>query len=69
MIDFFPFLIDMLSLISDTQCDQDNRVSNIVPIAVGAALGALVLVVLIAYLVGRKRNQRGYETVWIIKTW
>jgi len=46
-----------------TQCEDDNRISNIVPIAVGAALGALVLVVLIAYLVGRKRNQRGYETV------
>lgn len=45
------------------QCTQDNKVSNIVPIAVGAALGALVLIVLIAYLVGRKRNQRGYESV------
>lgn len=46
-----------------TQCEQDNEMGNIVPIAVGAALGALVLIVLIAYLVGRKRNIRGYESV------
>ncbi|KAK2145617.1 hypothetical protein LSH36_669g04030 [Paralvinella palmiformis] len=47
-----------------TQCDADSKISNIIPIAVGAALGALVLIVLIAYLVGRKRSQRGgYETV------
>lgn len=44
-------------------CPQDTDVSNIVPIVVGAALGALVLIVLIAYLVGRKRNRRGYESV------
>ena len=51
--------------ILDTQCDADSKISNIIPIAVGAALGALVLIVLIAYLVGRKRSQRGgYETVW-----
>lgn len=44
-------------------CPQDTIVSNIVPIAVGAALGALVLIVLIAYLVGRRRTKRGYESV------
>lgn len=34
---------------------------DIVPITVGCALAALVIVVLIAYLVGRRRSQsRGY---------
>ncbi|ELU01239.1 hypothetical protein CAPTEDRAFT_225044 [Capitella teleta] len=42
---------------------KDDAVSNIVPIAVGAALGALVLIVLIAYLVGRRRSRQGYESV------
>lgn len=47
------------------QCDQDmNDVNNIVPIAVGCALAGLVVIVLIAYLVGRRqKRQRGYESV------
>lgn len=39
-------------------------ISNIVPIAVGAALAALVIIVLIAYLIGRsKSRQKGYQSV------
>lgn len=38
--------------------------SDIVPIAVGCALAALVVVVLVAYLIGRRRaRQRGYQSV------
>ena len=37
--------------------------NNVVPIAVGAALAVLVVIVLILYLVGRRKHQRGYETV------
>ena len=34
---------------------------DVVPIAVGCALAALIIIVLVAYLVGRRRNQaRGY---------
>jgi len=47
---------------SPVGCPAD-QVSNIVPIAVGAALGALVIIVLIAYFIGRSRNKRGYESV------
>lgn len=42
---------------------MDAETSNIVPIAVGAALAALVVIVLIAYLISRNRNKRGYESV------
>lgn len=35
----------------------------LVPVAVGGALAALVLVVLIAYLIGRKRSHAGYQTI------
>lgn len=38
--------------------------SEIVPIAVGCALAALVIIVLIAYVIGRRRNRaRGYESM------
>lgn len=44
-------------------CPADQSTNSIVPIAVGAALAGLVVVVLIAYLIGRKRSRRGYESV------
>lgn len=41
-------------------CDARDT-PDIVPIAVGCALAALIVVVLIAYLIGRRRSQaRGY---------
>jgi len=45
------------------RCDADKMHNNVVPIAVGAALAVLVVIVLILYLVGRRKHQRGYETV------
>lgn len=44
-------------------CKDDRAVSNLVPIIVGGALGGLILIVLIAYLIGRRRSRRGYEQV------
>jgi lysosomal-associated membrane protein 1/2 len=44
-------------------CPEDTKVSNLVPIIVGAALGGLILIVLIAYLIGRRRSRHGYEQV------
>jgi len=47
-----------------TECAADEDTSSIVPIAVGAALAGLVIIVLIAYLIGRRRSrQTGYESV------
>ena len=46
------------------ECPADTKTNSVVPIAVGAALAALVVIVLIAYLIGRKRSrQSGYEQV------
>ncbi|KFM69263.1 Lysosome-associated membrane glycoprotein 1, partial [Stegodyphus mimosarum] len=46
------------------ECDSDYKVSDVVPIAVGCALAALIVIVLIAYLVGRRRSrQKGYQSV------
>ena len=62
----YLILIKTLSLILSAQeCPADAETSNIVPIAVGAALAALVLIVLIAYLISRNRSQRGYESVQV----
>jgi len=44
-------------------CEADKEPNNVVPIAVGAALAALVVLVLILYLIGRRKHQRGYQTV------
>lgn len=45
----------------ECQLDEDNM---LIPIIVGAALAGLVLIVLIAYLIGRKRSHAGYQTIW-----
>lgn len=46
------------------QCKMDVRTSDLVPIIVGCALAGLVIVVLVAYLIGRARAKRqGYASV------
>lgn len=44
----------------DCALDEDNM---LIPIVVGTALAGLVLVVLLAYLIGRKRSHAGYQTI------
>lgn len=44
----------------ECQVDRDQM---LIPIIVGAALAGLVLIVLIAYLIGRKRSHAGYQTI------
>jgi lysosomal-associated membrane protein 1/2 len=51
------------SLDNSETCSSDSKVNNLVPIIVGACLGGLILIVLIAYLIGRKRSRHGYEQV------
>lgn len=50
---------------NDRRCTADISSSKIVPIAVGAALAGLVVVVLVAYLIGRFKNrkQNSYEAL------
>ncbi|XP_040913866.1 lysosome-associated membrane glycoprotein 1b [Toxotes jaculatrix] len=44
----------------ECQLDEDDM---LIPIIVGAALAGLVLIVLFAYLIGRKRSHAGYQTI------
>lgn len=52
----------MSCLLSAVHCTADNT-SDVVPIAVGCALAGLVVIVLIAYLVGRRRRSGAYQSV------
>jgi hypothetical protein len=48
----------------EKMCPRDIfRSPNFIPIIVGVCLGILVIVVLIAYLIGRRRNRNGYQSV------
>lgn len=44
----------------ECQMDKDQM---LIPIIVGATLAGLVLIVLIAYLIGRKKSHAGYQTI------
>lgn len=49
---------------SCTSKSKPAKSSSIVPIAVGCALAGLIIIVLIAYLIGRRKNDgRGYQQV------
>ena len=37
--------------------------SNLIPIIVGVCLALLVVIILVAYLIGRRRNRNGYQSV------
>uniref|UniRef100_A0A3B4B051 Lysosome-associated membrane glycoprotein 1 n=1 Tax=Periophthalmus magnuspinnatus TaxID=409849 RepID=A0A3B4B051_9GOBI len=57
-----PFGVTTTQFSSAEECqvDQDQM---LIPIVVGAALSGLVLIVLVAYLIGRKRSHAGYQTI------
>uniref|UniRef100_A0A3P8UFZ2 Lysosome-associated membrane glycoprotein 1 n=1 Tax=Cynoglossus semilaevis TaxID=244447 RepID=A0A3P8UFZ2_CYNSE len=56
----FQVTTEQFATAEECQMDQDQM---LIPIIVGAALAGLVLIVLIAYLIGRKRSQAGYQTI------
>ncbi|XP_050968097.1 lysosome-associated membrane glycoprotein 1a [Labeo rohita] len=56
----FNITANRFSAAEECRMDQENM---LIPIIVGAALAGLVLIVLIAYLIGRKRTHAGYQTI------
>lgn len=56
----FNVTTNQFATAEDCQMDEDQM---LIPIIVGAALAGLVLIVLIAYLIGRKRSHAGYQTI------
>lgn len=55
-----PLKLSVLCPAEECQVDQDQM---LIPIIVGASLAGLVLIVLIAYLIGRKKSHAGYQTI------
>ncbi|XP_076435485.1 uncharacterized protein LOC143275342 isoform X1 [Babylonia areolata] len=46
------------------ECPADENKTNVIPIVVGAALGGLVIIVALAYVISRQRHRRtGYEAL------
>lgn len=63
---WFTLCMDIFFLLARScLLDTRGKANKIVPIAVGAALAGLVVVVLIAYLIGRLRSRRqsSYEAL------
>ena len=51
---------------AESTCDADNSdFSMVIPIIVGAVLAGLIVIVIVAYVIGRNRanNENSYETI------
>ncbi|XP_063427275.1 lysosome-associated membrane glycoprotein 1-like [Mytilus trossulus] len=47
-----------------SECSSDVETSSVIPIAVGSALGGLIVIVLVAYAIGRRCKEKGdYDTI------
>ncbi|XP_028671706.1 lysosome-associated membrane glycoprotein 2 isoform X2 [Erpetoichthys calabaricus] len=58
-----PFNVTDNKFSTAEECFLDSDLSFLVPIAVGVALGFLILLVLISYIIGRKKSHTGYQSV------
>lgn len=56
----FDVTSKQFAMAEECQVDRDQM---LIPIIVGATLAGLVLIVLIAYLIGRKKSHAGYQTI------
>lgn len=44
------------------ECDLDD-VSILIPVIVGCVLAGLIVIVVVAYLIGRRKTHAGYQTL------
>ncbi|XP_036424922.1 lysosome-associated membrane glycoprotein 2 isoform X2 [Colossoma macropomum] len=58
-----PFGVTDNKFSTAEECFLDADLSFLVPIAVGVALGFLIILVLISYLIGRRKSRTGYQSV------
>lgn len=59
----FFFRLFNSSFLAEVCTADDEKSSNLVPIIVGACLAVLVVIVLVAYMIGRRRGRNGYQSV------
>ncbi|XP_063732940.1 lysosome-associated membrane glycoprotein 2 isoform X2 [Eleginops maclovinus] len=58
-----PFAVKKGVFSTAEECFLDTDLSFLVPIAVGVALSFLIILVLISYLIGRRKSRTGYQSV------
>lgn len=59
-----PFTEDDKGFGTAVECSADTQgTSKLVPIIVGSALAILVVMVLVAYIIGRRKHRPGYQSV------
>uniref|UniRef100_A0A8C1KIX9 Lysosomal-associated membrane protein 2 n=1 Tax=Cyprinus carpio TaxID=7962 RepID=A0A8C1KIX9_CYPCA len=58
-----PFAVQNNKFNTAEECFLDSDLSFLVPIAVGVALSFLIILVLISYLIGRRKSRTGYQSV------
>uniref|UniRef100_S4RWV1 Lysosomal associated membrane protein 1b n=1 Tax=Petromyzon marinus TaxID=7757 RepID=S4RWV1_PETMA len=57
-----PFNVTSSKFSTAEKCSQDTD-NMLIPIIVGSVLAALVLVVLVAYIIGKRRSHSGYQSI------
>ncbi|XP_064934053.1 lysosome-associated membrane glycoprotein 2 isoform X1 [Columba livia] len=58
-----PFLVKENKFSTAEECFADSDLNFLIPIAVGMALGFLIILVFISYLIGRRKSRTGYQSV------
>ncbi|XP_029463706.1 lysosome-associated membrane glycoprotein 2 isoform X2 [Rhinatrema bivittatum] len=58
-----PFHVENGNYSTADECFADFDLSFLIPMAVGIALGFLILLVFVSYLIGRKKSHTGYQSV------
>ncbi|NXA37013.1 LAMP2 protein, partial [Eudromia elegans] len=58
-----PFLVKENTFSIAEECFADSDLSFLIPIAVGMALGFLIILVFVSYIIGRRKSRTGYQSV------
>uniref|UniRef100_A0A8C5U8C5 Lysosomal associated membrane protein 2 n=1 Tax=Malurus cyaneus samueli TaxID=2593467 RepID=A0A8C5U8C5_9PASS len=58
-----PFLVEANKFATAEECAADSDLNFLIPIAVGVALGFLIILVFISYIIGRRKSRTGYQSV------
>ncbi|XP_027320779.1 lysosome-associated membrane glycoprotein 2 isoform X2 [Anas platyrhynchos] len=58
-----PFLVKENKFAIAEECLADSDLNFLIPIVVGIALGFLIILVFISYIIGRRKSRTGYQSV------
>jgi uncharacterized membrane protein len=56
-------LLSLCSFLTAEECAADSDLNFLIPVAVGVALGFLIIAVFISYMIGRRKSRTGYQSV------